>query len=175
MFESDQCLGAREVFLGGGELGLVLGSLGLGLIERSLEQAGVDLGQDVALLDVLAFGEQHFLQLAVDLRMNCHGERGLYAAEPGEVDRHILPSDRGDAHRHARSYGSARRVRRARLLHGVPVDGPAGRQNCKKGCNQNDTAAARRCSVPLCTHSFPLINIAQNYRCKSIARQITNP
>ena len=76
-----QRLRAREVFLGRGELGLILGLLGLGLIERGLEQARVDFGENVALLDVLPLGEQHLLELAVDLRMDADGKRRLHRAE----------------------------------------------------------------------------------------------
>ena len=75
-----QGLRACEVLLGRGELGLVLRLLGLGLIERGLEQARIDLGQHVALLHMLAFREQHLLQLAVDLGMDTDRERRLHRA-----------------------------------------------------------------------------------------------
>jgi hypothetical protein len=58
--------------------------LALALVERGLEQPRIDLRQHVALLDVLAFGEQHLLQLAVDLGMNGHGERRLHGPQPGQ-------------------------------------------------------------------------------------------
>ena len=121
---------------------LVLGLLGPGLVERGLEQARVDLRQHVAFLDVLAFGEQHLLQLAVDLRMNADGQRRLHGTEPGQVDRHVLPADDGDAHRHARSCGSTCGVRWSRPLHAVPVDGCASREDCKETYSENETAAA---------------------------------
>ena len=137
-----QGLRACEVFLGRGELGLVLGLLGPGLVERGLEQPRVDLRQHVALLDVLAFGEQHLLQLAVDLGMNGHGERRLHGPQPGQIDRHVLPADHGDAHRHAGARGRARGVRRPRPLHAIPIERAAGRQDCKESNNEKETAAA---------------------------------
>ena len=137
-----QGLRACEVFLGRGELGLVLGLLGLGLVERGLEQPRIDLRQHVALLDVLAFGEQHLLQLAVDLGMNGHGERRLHGPQPGQIDRHVLPADHGDAHRHAGARGRARGVRRPRPLHAIPIERAAGRQDCKESNNEKETAAA---------------------------------
>jgi len=57
-------------------LRLVLRLLGLGLVERGLEQARIDLGEDIALVDMLAFGEQHLLQLAVDLGMDADRQDG---------------------------------------------------------------------------------------------------
>ena len=94
-----QRLEAGEVLLERDELGLVLRLLGLGLIERRLEQPRVDLGQNVAFLDVLAFLEQHVLQLAVDLRVDADREGGLHRAKPGQVDRHVLAGRGGDADR----------------------------------------------------------------------------
>ena len=63
----DQSLGADEVLLDCDQCRFVLRLLGFGLVERSLKQARVDLGEAVSLFDVLAFGEQHQLQFAVDL------------------------------------------------------------------------------------------------------------
>ena len=142
MFVSASVFERARSFSADDELGLVLRLLGLGLVERGLEQARVDLGQHVALLDVLAFGEQHLLQLAVDLRMDADGERRLHGAEPGQIDRHVLPADDGDAHRHARSCGSTCGVRRSRPLRAVPVNGCSSRQDCKETYSENETAAA---------------------------------
>jgi hypothetical protein len=75
----------------------------LRLIERSLEQARIDLGDHVTLLDVLSLGEQHLLQLAVDLGVDADAQDRLHRAQTREVDRHI-PSGRG---RHAHRNGSA--------------------------------------------------------------------
>ena len=46
---------------------LVFGQLGLGLFERHLVGARVDLGEEIALVDQLAFLETDFHQIAVDL------------------------------------------------------------------------------------------------------------
>ena len=86
----DQGAGPLEVLLRGNELGVVLRLFGLGLVERRLIQARIDLGQHVALADVLALLEQDLLELAVDLRTNADRERRLHRAEPGQVDRQVL-------------------------------------------------------------------------------------
>ena len=54
-----QVLKAGEVLLIGDELGLVLGALGLGLVEHRGERSLIDDGKRVALLDLLAFDEIH--------------------------------------------------------------------------------------------------------------------
>ncbi len=70
----DQSLGTVEVFLGCDQRRLVLRLLGFGLVERSLKQTRVDFGKVIALFDVLAFGEQHLPQLAIDLRADVNGQ-----------------------------------------------------------------------------------------------------
>ena len=80
-----------EIFFLRDKLCFVLRLPGFGLVERRLELARVDLGKDVALFDVLAFLKQHVLQLAVDLRMDADRKGGLHGAEPGEIDRDVLP------------------------------------------------------------------------------------
>ncbi len=86
----DQGAGPLEVLLRRDELGVVLRLSGLGLVERRLIEPRIDLGQHIALADVLALLEQDLLELAVDLRTDADGERGLHRAEPGQVDRQIL-------------------------------------------------------------------------------------
>ena len=46
---------ALQVQIGVGEIGLVLGLLGLGLVERGLVRPRIDLDQQITLLDQLAF------------------------------------------------------------------------------------------------------------------------
>ena len=62
-----QLLIAGKVELLVGQLGFVLRLLGDGLVVLRLIDRGIDLGEDVALLDVLALDEVHRDQLAVDL------------------------------------------------------------------------------------------------------------
>ena len=57
---------ALQVEVGVGEIGFVLGLLGLGLIEGRLERPRIDLDQRVAFLDELAFLEGDPVDLAVD-------------------------------------------------------------------------------------------------------------
>ncbi len=47
---------------------LVLLGFSDGLIERCPKRAGIDHGQQIAFLDVLAFGEVQLLQRAIDAR-----------------------------------------------------------------------------------------------------------
>ena len=137
-----QRLRTREVFLGRGELGLVLRLLGLGLVERGLEQARIDLGEHVALLDVLPLGEQHLLQLAVDLRMDADGKGSLHRAESGEVDRHVLPAHDRDAHRDGRACRKAGRTRSFGRLRPTPICDAAAGEGCDADYHQDDTATA---------------------------------
>jgi len=146
----DQRVGALEVLARRDELRDVLRLFRLGLVERGLEQARVDLGQHVAFLDLLAFGEQHLLQLAVDLGMDADGERRLHRAEAGQVNWDVVALDDRDGDRHARACGHAGGMGSVGPLPAIPVAGAAHREDCKAGCGQNDAAAARRCSVPLC-------------------------
>jgi hypothetical protein len=136
-----QRLGALEVLARRDEHRLVLRLLGLGVIERGLEQARIDLRQHVAFLDMLTLGEQHLLQLAVDLRVDADGQRALHRAEPGQVDRHILPADDGDAHGHACGCRRTGCMRFSRAMSPMPIRA-ADRQRCKAGCDQDDTATA---------------------------------
>ena len=157
MFDLNQRVGALEVLARRDELGDVLRLFGLGLVERRLEQARVDLGQHVALLDLLAFGEQHLLQLAVDLGVDADGERRLHRAKSAQVNRHILALDDRDGHRHAGACGLTGRMRSGGSP--IPVAGASRREGRKAGYDQNDATTARRCTVSLCHHGdYPRVS-----------------
>ena len=87
---------ALQIEIGVGEVGLVLRLLGLGLIERRLVGARIDFGEQVALIDQLAFLERDLVDLAVDAGPHLHGIEALNGAEPGQVDRKIGLLDRRD-------------------------------------------------------------------------------
>ena len=108
---------ALEVEPGVGERRLILGLLGLGLVEGGLERARVDLRQKVAGLDHLAFIEGDLDDLAVDAGADGHRVLGLRLAEPVDEDGIVGPrrrSHRNDG-RLRRVGGGAGRRRRLRL------------------------------------------------------------
>ncbi len=86
---------ALQVEIGVGQIGFVLRLLGLGLIERRLEGPRIDLGQQVALFDELAFLEGDLVDLAVDAGAHHDGVETLHGSEPGQIDREIGLLDRG--------------------------------------------------------------------------------
>ena len=90
-----------EVELGVGERRPVLRLFRLGLVERGLERAGIDLRQQVAGLDHLALIEGDLGDLAVDAGANRDGVLGLDLAEPVDIDRIIgaLRRRNGNGHR----------------------------------------------------------------------------
>ena len=90
---------ALQVEIGVGEIGLVLRLLGLGLVERRLERPRIDLDQQIALLDELAFLEGDLDDLAVDAGADQHGVEALHGAEAGQIDREIGLLDRRDLDR----------------------------------------------------------------------------
>ena len=85
---------AGEIELGVGEIGLVLRFLGVRLIERGLKRSGVDLRQQVALLDHLAFVEGDLHDLAVDTGAHQDGVVGLHLSDALQDDRKIRALDR---------------------------------------------------------------------------------
>jgi hypothetical protein len=116
-----QRLEPGEVFDGGDQRRLVLRLVRLGGIERGLIKPWIDLGQDVAAGDALAFLEEHLFQLAVDLGVDADGEQRLHRAQAREIDRHVLTRCGGDAHR----YGGTCRARgmgRVGPLRPIPIE-----------------------------------------------------
>ena len=108
---------AHEVEPGVGERRLILGLLGLGLVEGGLERARVDLRQEIAGLDHLAFGEGDLDDLAVDAGADGHRVLGLDLAEPVDEDGIVGPRRRGHRYdgRLRRAGGGAGRRRGAGL------------------------------------------------------------
>ena len=107
---------ALKVEIGVGEIRLVLLLLGLGLVERGLERAGVDLDQQIALVDHLALGEGDLVDLAVNPGPDLYGVEALNRAEAGQVDREVDLLDRRNAD------GNGGRARRT-LLSGLGFSG----------------------------------------------------
>ena len=90
---------ARQIQPRVGKLRLVLRLLGRRLVERRLVGARIDLRQHVALLHVLAFGEVHHVQRAIDHRLDGHHVERLHRAERIQIDRHVLLFGGRDQHR----------------------------------------------------------------------------
>jgi hypothetical protein len=99
---------------------------------------------------VLAFGEQHLLHDAVDLRMDRDRERGLRGAETGDVDRNVLSGRDRDVDRH-RPAGRERGAGGFGPRCPIPVDA-AARQDDKDGGDRHNATAARSCALQIGCH-----------------------
>src|ERR1700723_2030643 len=96
----------------------VLGQLSLRLLQSRLEETRVDLGEDVALLDRLAFGKMDLLEHARHLALDRGRIQGLNGSEAREYDwLVVLLHLRGDN----RDRGCSRR-RRGGLVSEPPMD-----------------------------------------------------
>src|SRR3954470_6127972 len=78
-----------EVALGVGELRVVLRQLGFGLIKDGLERTRIDLRQEVAGLNDLAFLERDLLDFTVDAASDGDRVEGLNGPETDQIDRHV--------------------------------------------------------------------------------------
>ena len=63
-----------------------------------MERTRIDLDQEIALLDDLAFGEGDLVDLAVHPSPDLDGVEALNRAETGQVDREVDLLDRRNAH-----------------------------------------------------------------------------
>ena len=113
---------------------MVLGLFRLGLIQRGLKRTRVDLGDEVARLNRLAFVEGDLLDLPVDARAHRHGVVGLHLPEAVDVDGVIRALGRGDGDESGLGFGVGRRLRRRSSIRAArqrimdPVrDPPCGR------------------------------------------------
>ena len=110
-----------EVLHGGDQRRFIQRFVRFGGVERGLIEPRIDLGQDIAAADALAFLEEHLLQLAVDLGVDADSEQRLHRAEPGEIDRHVLTGGGGDADRHGGA-GRACGMGRVGPLRPIPIE-----------------------------------------------------
>ena len=82
-----------------GDLRAVAGDVGFGLAEGFFVGTRVDLEEEIALGDVLAFGEADAEQLAGDLRLDLHDGGGLHGADHSQFGRHGFLRGFGDGDR----------------------------------------------------------------------------
>jgi hypothetical protein len=93
-----------------------LGALRDGGVQRGLERARIDHRQHVAFLHLLALGDRHLHQRAIDAAAHLDGVECLHRSKAAEIQRDILTDTTGDGHRN----GSGRTLR-ARLLCARPI------------------------------------------------------
>ena len=82
----------------------------------------IDLGEHVALLDVLALGEIHRHQLAIDLRAHRDSVQRADRADTFQIDRHVLHARRCRQHRHRQIGPRVAIAAAGLLLPGEPAD-----------------------------------------------------
>ena len=99
-------LKAREIGLRLGVKGSVLGQLSLRLRQRRLVETRIDLGEDVAALDRLAFGKIDLLEHARHLALDRGRIQRLNGSKAGKHDRLVvLLHLRGDNRRRGYAAG----------------------------------------------------------------------
>ena len=128
-----QLLIAHQIDLCLGEQALVMRKLTLELGLLQLVGPGVDLRQEVALIDKLAFGEADFHQLAVDLCLHGNGRDRRDGAERIYDDANVALSDGRGTDRLSCGKLTARRGRRLARIN--PSQQPVGANNER---DQND-------------------------------------
>ena len=106
----------RQVALRVVQVGFVLGALRDGGVQRGLERARIDHRQHVALLHLLALGDRHLHQRAIDAAAHLHGVECLHRSKAAEIQRDILTDTAGDGHRNGSGWAL-----RARLLCARPI------------------------------------------------------
>ena len=108
------------------ELRLVAEQTGLRLIESHLERPRIDDGQQVSLIDVLAFFEIDLRQLSVHPALYADRVGGGHAAQALQIDGDVATLGGGDRHGH---HDLGRGPRRAGLGAGAAAGEKDGRYN----------------------------------------------
>ena len=117
---------------------LIVRQLAFGLGLGDFIRAGIDLRQEVALVDQLPFGESDVDQLAADLGLHRDGGERGHGAERVDHDADIARRDRCRADRLQPARGKARIGRRRRA---VGVDDHIGRDDEADGDGEAETDA----------------------------------
>ncbi len=121
---------------------LVARELPFGLLQRGLVGPRIDLREEVALLDELAFLEADIGQLAIDLRPHRHGRERRHRAERVERDVDVAFGGGGRDDRHRRRGITARASCR---LRGWPlVEPPCHRRGDRQQNEENPPREASR-------------------------------
>ena len=140
-----QPLIAREIDLRSFENRFVARKLTLGLGQRRFIRARIDLGNEVAFFDFLAFLEIDLDQIAADLAPDGDGGQRRDGSQRVEIDANIALADRfrDDRHRRGAPAGAtACALLRSTTLPGPPHDAGDHQQNHQSG--QNETSARPR-------------------------------
>ena len=157
---------ALQIDLGVVQRRLVLGELAFRLGQRDLIRARIDLGQEIALLDDLAFLERDLDQLAVDLRLDRDRRERRHRAERVQDDRHVGRFDRSRADRHRAGRIGAPGLRRRRTV-GAPYEQPhhpAGQQHEQQQPQAAAPARGRVIAAPEFAARRCAASAARNHR-----------
>ena len=151
-----------------GELRLVLRLLGDRLVERRLIGGRIDLGEHVALGDLLAFVEIDAGELAVHLRLHGDGLQRARGADCFEIDRHVFFLRRRRQHRHRAARAGKAAAAARRVLRGAAarpfIDDDRGDHADQHEADQPSGPAAFTAGVGVIGHSLPLVSAASPRR-----------
>ena len=98
---------ARQLRFGLREQRLVARQIGFGLLELRLIRPRIDREEVIALLDEVAFVEQHLGDDAGHLRSHADGLERFDVADRGHFDRHVALLNRGGDDRHGAAVTAA--------------------------------------------------------------------
>ena len=134
-----QALIAREVDLGALQQRLVAGQLAVGLRQRGFIGPRIDLGEQVALLDLVTFLEGDLLQVTADLASDRHRRQRRHGAERVQIDVDVALADHFRHDRHRRGVAAvapAGLLRRGAVL-GPPDDARHNDQQQQAGSDES--------------------------------------
>ena len=132
-----EALVAGEVDLRALQQRLVARQIAVGLRQRGFVGPRVDLGDQIAFLDLVAFLEIDLEQIAADLAADGHGRERSNGAERIEIDSDVALADGLGHDRHRRRVAAAAPLLLGRcLLLGPPDDAGDDQQQHKAGRDQ---------------------------------------
>ncbi|OIQ74046.1 hypothetical protein GALL_443110 [mine drainage metagenome] len=137
-----QALVAGQIDLSAFQHGFVARELPLGLRQGGFIRPRIDLREQIALLDLVAFLEVDLHQIAADLGSDGHGRQRSHRAEGVEVDPDIALADNLRNNGHRRGIPATSALLRRNPL-SAPPDDAGDNQQGQDGC-QNKPSAGRR-------------------------------